>query len=284
MISKQEIAKLTSASPKEQDAAIKERVGFLKSQFEARAKQYRGAGQSVSPKQVGAASAFESFLHPTMTRIDPQGGIGDIYSFNFDDEHDVYKLLIEKLAQNPDDVVASVGETVFDYVGGAELKGDIKDLHKARMSRLRDLDFEEEQKDRGKISLFRNSNAAWCVERSAIAHQCFKFLGYDSRLMVSNIVKNGESEMHAFNIVQTGEGAGVLFDATMPRKNADGTFDPMIMRAVSPQMWDSLKDLRVPQVTYNTPRTNDVTLDFSSPAVHVCSKGIGNPESGGEGM
>ncbi len=74
--------------------------------------------------------------------------------------------------------------------------------------------------EKGPVSLveLKGKNIAVCAEKASLAHNLFRFLGFDSYLVLSQKceLKEGEKEpLHAYNIIKRGD-KYFLFDPTNP--------------------------------------------------------------------
>lgn len=167
------------------------------------------------PKIYGAISpfAYRGALEED-TRIELGGGFGfgEILNYYFDITKEICDSLTakirQKMPQNFRDVATMVAKTIFDYIGNPEVR-TVKD----RLSHLKE-DDELAKGERNYISAFKGTGDAWCMERSAMAHQLFKFLGYDAELVTSQIMIDGKTSGHAFNLIKL-EDQVVMFDLTM---------------------------------------------------------------------
>lgn len=164
-------------------------------------------------------SAYAGFIHPKYVQILLGGGLAGEHTIQFDDVEELYKMLIANLKQEVKNntlsqeeiIFKAVTKTVFDYVGGQYVEGGDKE----RFSHL-ELDGDDYC---GKISSFKGTKHAMCVERAAIAHQLFKFIGIDSAFCSSHIERRGGIEAHAFNLIKI-NGKTVLFDPTLLDRSA----------------------------------------------------------------
>ena len=168
----------------------------------------------------------DKFLHPENSQI--YISTYPSYSYYFDDEKEIYKLFAEELSKlkNPNDINQisnAVGETVFKYIGGAKVFGNDYD----RMRLLKD-STELGDDEKNKISVFKNTKMAWCTERACMAHQLFKFLGIDSKIVMATISNNGEHQIHTFNLVKSNKKT-ILFDSAVMSHAENNAYNPVAM-------------------------------------------------------
>ncbi len=176
--------------------------------------EYKDWHRAICVKPSNAPTIFRTFLDEINSEIYAQDGFATIYSYFFDATKDLILSLAEKLKQSGFDGDAEtlckiVSSVVFEYFGGREIVGTLED----RLSHIKDADYLAEDEN-NKISAFKGSGNAWCMERATSAHQIFKFLGIDSEVVVSSILSDGNFEIHAFNMIKSDAGT-ILFDATM---------------------------------------------------------------------
>ena len=223
------ISKILSANSLEQlNSIIQNRIDEEKQEYlnfaskNSDCKNFSGARSFITPPNDAydtSVHSLETFLHPELTEIFIS--TYPAYSYTFDDENEIYQLFANELSKlkNPNDlkqVMTAVSETIFTYIGGAKVKGD--DF--TRLSMLKPASWLDEN-EKNKISVFKNSGNAWCVERAAIAQQLFKFIGLDSKMIMTTISNNSEHQIHAFNLVKANEKT-ILFDSavmTHPQEN-----------------------------------------------------------------
>lgn len=157
--------------------------------------------------------SFDEFLDPKNVVISIANS-WPVYSYCYDDEKDIYNLLAHELSKlkNPtstQEVLQAVSESVFAYIGGVKVVGD--DF--SRLSLLKPSS-ELDDDEHNKISAFKGTQKAWCVERSCMAHQLFKFLGIDSKIIMATISNNGERQIHSFNLLKINNKT-ILFDCSV---------------------------------------------------------------------
>ena len=130
------------------------------------------------------------------------------------DDDSAYFLLFDKIKQlssnynldNPLDVdklsVLAVQTSVFEYFGNGAPNDVVRTLL-YRNSFMKDEDLS--------ISKFKGSNQSMCTERSALAQNYFKLLGYDCSYLSGIVFLNGQKDLHAFNVVRFSD-ATKIFD------------------------------------------------------------------------
>lgn len=164
--------------------------------------------------------SIDTFLHPDLTEIFISTSY-PVYSYYFDDEKEIYQIFAKELKKinDPKDmkqILSAVSESIFDYIGGAKVNGD----DYTRMAMLKPSSHLDDN-EKNKISVFKNSGNAWCVERAAMAQQLCKFIGLESKIIMTTISNNGEHQIHAFNLVKA-NGKTYLFDSAVmsyPKEN-----------------------------------------------------------------
>ena len=157
--------------------------------------------------------AYRYTLDSKKTEIFIFSGLGDVYSYFFDATTEICDSLSRKIniqkPQNFEELSKLITTTIFEYIGGAEVSGTTSD----RLSHLTNQD-ELDKNEKNYISAFKGTQNAWCIERACIAHQLFKFLGFESELVISPIIVDGRREHHAFNLIKLDDRV-VMYDATM---------------------------------------------------------------------
>lgn len=97
------------------------------------------------------------------------------------------------IEDNPHEVFDAVKETVGEIFGGFGYDERARqDILLGNFSRL-------------SIRNFAGKNTSACSERAALAHNFFKFLGYESYFVSSPVIINDNLEGHNFNIVRLGQ-------------------------------------------------------------------------------
>lgn len=200
---------------------------------------YRCSDSIYPPKDENDLSVhhFEDFLDSDSVTISIATS-WPIYSYAFDDEREIYELLAFELSKAKDpttteNVLSSVSEAVFNYIGGAKVTGnDFTRL--ALLKPSSELDDDE----KNKISSFKGTSNAWCVERSCMAHQLFKFLGIDSKIVMTTISNNGEHQIHAFNLIKI-DGKTILFDASVMNPPKSGEKYNAVAFTLPPDVYDN---------------------------------------------
>lgn len=156
----------------------------------------------------GQLSSFNESFSEEIINI--QSGLGDIVNAKMGDISDAYELLKFKInnVENPDiyELSCLVLDTVDEFFGG------ISNIEK-RFDYYYPSDFDESENN--KISNLKNTGAAMCVERSALAQNLLKFLGLNSFYKSSGILKNGIKEVHSYNLVEY-DGKYYIFDSSIP--------------------------------------------------------------------
>lgn len=219
---------LQTKSWQELDTLISQKIEEEKKDFDNNSK---GSYSYIAPPTDSydySINHIETFLHPEKTKIYISTGF-PTYSYYFDDETQIYRTLANELSKlnNPNDiseVFSAVSETIFSYIGGAKVQGN----DYSRMSLLK----KESQlldDEKNGISVFKGSKQAWCVERACIAHQLFKFLNLDSKIVMATITNNGEHQIHAFNLVKFNKKTYLFDSAVMPPPKENGKYNAVAM-------------------------------------------------------
>ena len=188
---------------------------------------------------------FRNYLNSSKNEIQISGGIYDcgIYSYCVDNTCDIFKEFAQNVQKNKldsiNDVLKAVSQTIFEYVGGLEVQGNLSD----RLSHL-------QNDEVGRLSSFKGSKNAWCMERAVMAHQIFSMLGMESELVISPIWldekkrKDGSmrTEQHAFNLIRH-NGKTYLFDATLIDFSKSFEEQTSIVEVLPSETFDSLQNI-----------------------------------------
>ena len=146
------------------------------------------------------------------------------YSYFLDDQEYICSLLIQRLRSQPCKNIAELSkiitEVIYDYFGGAKTKGTEKDrlAHLTRLDKLGD----REVKDVNKLSLFKGTADAYCVEKATVAHQLFRFLGIDSSLVYTTTSVNDDLALHAISVVSS-DNHSYIYDPTLVDHTSEET-------------------------------------------------------------
>lgn len=123
------------------------------------------------------------------------------------DDDEAYFVLFNKLKQNSTKydlekevdklVCESVQQAVFSYYGNNSPNDVIRTMmYKNAFIKDEDLS----------ISNFKGTSMSMCTERSALAHNFFKILGYNSCYISGIIFLNGQRSLHSYNAVELKSG------------------------------------------------------------------------------
>ena len=210
---------LKNASVEELEEFIHKRIDYLNENEIQRINQDKNnlgykKGFDIKPIK-DSVSVYRTFIsengHAVIannSKFFPQG-----YYFDATEEI-VAMLVVELKKQQPEtieELCAVVSKVVFDYFGGRQTKGTVAD----RLSHIKNECIYEEEGEQDKISAFKGTTNAWCVERACVMHQLFKFLGIDSQIVMAPIMKEGgELDYHAYNMIR-GQNQTILLDPTM---------------------------------------------------------------------
>ncbi len=211
-----QIEALKNATDEEISTYVKNRIETLKSRD-----QMNKSKGFVSPNHAATHGVVASryFFTEDTHKINISGGLGDIYSYYCDINEELYTNFIKKARdkkiRTKEDLCKEVSQTVFDYYGGITTIGTEKD----RLSHLTNDDsIEYSQGEKNKLSAFKNTQNAWCVERAVATHQLFSMLGAESELIMTKVEVDEKPEIHALNMVRLGkdnEKETLLIDTTM---------------------------------------------------------------------
>ncbi len=208
------ILKLINSNDEELENLVNSRITSLLS-------ENKGARYNINIKPLTSFKplleqkpvAYRYTLDSEKTEIYINGGFDEGISYYFDATEELCKSLTKKIkshkVQNFEELSKLVAETIFEYIGGAEVSGTASDrlTHLVTQDKLAD-------DEKNYISAFKGTQHAWCFERASMAHQLFKFLGYECELAISPLIVDGKSDLHAFNLIKLNDRV-VLFDATM---------------------------------------------------------------------
>ena len=210
--------------------------------------------------------AYDFFLDPNDVSITISNG-WPTYSYYFDDEKEIYENLAFELSKesNPYDtekVINSISRAVFEYIGGAKVQGNDFD----RLALLKP-DYELDDNEKNRISNFKGSKKAWCVERACLAHQLFKFLGIDSKIIMSTISNNGENQIHSFNLIKL-DNKSIIFDCSvMNPPDNNNEYNP-IAYTLPPEVYDNnltnIENLPIREITGLSGRQYKIIYDLQN--------------------
>lgn len=210
----------------------------------------------------GIASSFDGIF--TEEEVLVETGLSAIIPCVIGDVTDAYKMLKEevtKLDSSDFEILAqAVLNTVCDYFG------DYSNIS-TRLDNYPDEDDIDDETEIGKVSNLKGKNSAMCVERAMLSQNLLKSLGLKSYYKVSEINKNGKSEVHAYNLVKNND-KHYLFDSTIPTEK-DGIMTPIITE-IPKEVFDKMKSplqkegysVRVEH--YNPLRDEEVTITYDA--------------------
>ena len=267
------IAKMLSAgSWQELDGVIAERIAEEKQEYNDFYAGENGKGGKYHSFITPPSSAndlslhtIETFLHPELTEIFIS--TYPSYSYRFDDENEIYRLFASELSKvkNPNDfkqLASAVSETIFEYIGGAKVNGDDYD----RMALLKKPEALDDG-EKNNFSVFKNSGKAWCVERSCIAQQLFKFAGLESKMIMATISNNGEKQIHCFNLVKDNKKT-FLFDSAVMTYPKEGEKYNAVASVLPEEVFDKnlvgVDEVPTRQVVGKSGRTYNIVYDLKN--------------------
>lgn len=204
---KENILKLIGSEGKELNDFVKARLSAM---FSENNGKYINC---VKPLYSNKPSAFRFALNEKNTEIYADAGAMNPSFYFFDATEELCDSLIKKMKklvpQNLEEISKIVAKTIFEYVGGDEVAGTIGD----RLSHIKELDSLNDN-EKNFISAYKNTKNAWCMERASMAHQLFKFLGFECELVISPVIVDGKRDSHAFNLIKLNDRV-VMFDSAM---------------------------------------------------------------------
>lgn len=167
----------------------------------------------------------------------------EVVNCKIGDFSDAYKILKEKIKNIDNLSIEMMTQIVYEVVW--EYFGDISNVSD-RLNYFPDLD-NENILGIGKISDLKGKNAAACVERSALAHNLFKFLNVKATYKFSQIKIDGKDDVHAFNLIER-DNKYYLFDSSL-RKKSNNIMGPIFieipyeyyLQLISPYSKDAMK-------------------------------------------
>lgn len=262
------IAFLKNCSEEEKKKFVKGRIEYLRNNDVEKNKY--GQSPSIQARFSGPV-AFRTFLDEDLTQIVPANSFESIYTYYFDISEEIFNSLIDEIRKSDDNNIPnlcdSVSKVVFDYLGGREVKGTLKD----RLSHIKDEDALETG-EKNYISSFKETGNAWCTERATIVHQLFKMLGVESEIIISPISVDGKNEHHAFNMIR-GDKNTILIDATMiDYSKLEENYDS-IVDVLPYDSFDTLKD--VPERKFKGKNNEDRTciINPKGTPLHIVNVG-----------
>ena len=183
-----------------------------------------GANHIGTFTRGGLYSANSKFISDNIL-LNVGGGIAaDDADLMVDETPDAYKILIEKIKNEPNATFENLMKIVYDTT--IEYFGTTENAIEAREAYYEEHDVYSKE-EKGRISDFKGKNMAACMERAALSQNLMKFLGIESTLKVSSINVDGKDDVHAFNLIGV-DGKYYLFDATIPVVNKNGEVTPII--------------------------------------------------------
>jgi len=204
---KEKLENLITLNEEELQKIINER--FLELEFKVVKPNEKHIRPAISPV------IYRNYINSTQSDVQITGGFDDVLFYYVDNTREIFENFINKLKQEQpnslEDIFKSVSQTIFEYIGDIGVSGDLSN----RLSHFQD-------DDKSKLSSFKGTRNAWCMERSVMAHQIFTMLGLESELVISPIWLDEKlrkdnsikTEMHAFNMIRY-NGRTFLFDSTL---------------------------------------------------------------------
>ena len=187
---------------------------------------------------------YRNYINSTGSDVQITGGmVDDIQYYYVDNTCEVFENFANKVQQSKtnsiEELLKYVSSTIFEYIGGIEVDGNIND----RLSHL-------QEGENSKLSSFKGSKNAWCMERAVMAHQIFSMLGIESELVISPIwldekkKKDGtmKTEQHAFNLIRH-KGKTYLFDSTLIDFSKSFDEQTSIVEVLPSDVFDTLEDI-----------------------------------------
>lgn len=186
-------------------------------------------------------------------KITLQTGLDDIRKETLGNVDDAYALLMSKI-QCEDDINFSklcilIYDTVTEYFGYGFDAGKRLEIF-----------MEQDYESKNEISSIKGMNIAMCTERATLSHNLLKFMGIDGTLKFSEVMNDGEKDIHAYNLIHN-DGKYYIFDSSIPKIEGE-VITPLITR-ISDEGYAliSSKDANVGatiDVTYETPRREGI--------------------------
>lgn len=206
----------------------------------------------------GCLSSFDREF--TDEEIVISSGIGDIVTTKIGDVKEALLLLHSKIKDDSSiiDIGSVIIDIVNDYFGGFE---NIS----SRMEYYHSSDYVESAEN--KITNLKNSGAAMCVERAALAQNLLCSLGIRSIYKASGILNNGRKEGHSYNLVEF-DNHYYIFDVSIPNL-INEKISPLIAE-VDKEIFDLLccplqgVGISITVSHYNPYRSQDVTITYDS--------------------
>ena len=190
------------------------------------------------------------------------------------DDNEAYMVLYNTLKENAKDydlndennidkfVCNSVQKAVFKYFGN-DSPNDIKRLMLYRNAYEKD--------EILSISKFKGTNLSMCSERSALAHNFFKLLGYNSSYLSGIIFLNGAKDLHSFNAVQLNSGYVIYDLICTPIKSLEENLPNPIMYKVNESVGKTIienngeiNNLDLNQINFTTQTGKIFTISYGN--------------------
>lgn len=187
---------------------------------------------------------YRNYINSTGSDVQITGGmVDDIQYYYVDNTCDIFEDFAKKVQRlkpnSIEDLFRYISSTIFEYIGGVEVEGSLDD----RLGHIK-------EGENSKLSSFKDSKNAWCMERSVMAHQIFSMLGIESELVISPIWldekkrKDGtmRTEQHAFNLIRH-NGKTYLFDATLIDFSKSVEEQTSIVEVLPSDVFDTLQGI-----------------------------------------
>lgn len=212
---------IKNASVEELEKFIRDRIEYLnETEVQRRSQDKNNSGYKMGQEIKPVAQticAYRTFISEDCHAILANNGQFSPQGYYFDATEEIVAMLAVQIKKQQPETIEElcevVSKVVFDYFGGRQTKGTIKD----RLSHIKnDCIYDSEgYEERDKISAFKGTTHAWCVERACVMHQLFKFLGIESQIVMAPIMKEGgELDYHAYNMIR-GVNQTIVLDSTM---------------------------------------------------------------------
>lgn len=124
------------------------------------------------------------------------------YELLFDNVKASENLMQKNGKYNAENLCKLVQKTVFDYYGTGR-PNDIYRTFVYRNAYNKETDVS--------VKSFCGTGNSMCLERASLAHNYFLLLGVQDTLVSSDIIINGEKDLHTFNVVEI-DGKKYIFD------------------------------------------------------------------------
>lgn len=189
------------------------------------------------------------------------------------DDIEAYFVLFETLKQNSSNfnlnneneidnfVCDSIQKAVFRYFGNGVPNDVVRTmLYKTAHEKDEDLP----------ISKFKGTNMSMCTERSALAHNFFKILGYNSSYVSGMVFLNGQKDLHSYNAVQLSSGYKIFDLVCTPTKSIEHNLPNPIMCNLDVNMGKmmlnngEIDNLDLPQTNFKSQSGKDYFISYGN--------------------